>query len=63
MKKLELCLGHSGGEVENNAFERVTRLIALGRTSFLFASSACGGKAVAIAYSLMEPAKLNGIDT
>ena len=36
--------------------------IALGRKNFLFVGSEGGGKSAAIAYSLIETAKLNGID-
>ena len=38
------------------------RPIALGRKNFLFAGSEDGGKSAAIAYTLIETAKLNGID-
>jgi len=38
------------------------RLIALGRENYLFMGSEGGGKAAAIAYTLIETAKLNGID-
>ena len=36
--------------------------IALGRKNYLFMGSASGGKAAAIAYTLIETARLNGID-
>jgi hypothetical protein len=35
---------------------------ALRRKNFLFVGSAGGGKAAAIAYALIESAKLNGVD-
>ena len=38
------------------------RPIALGRKNYLFMGSASGGKAAAIAYTLIETAKLNGVD-
>ena len=38
------------------------RPIALGRKNYLFMGSEGGGKAAAIAYTLIETAKLNGID-
>jgi len=38
------------------------RTIALGRKNYLFVGSETGGKAAAIAYTLIETAKLNGID-
>lgn len=37
--------------------------IALGRKNYLFVGSNAGGKAAAIAYTLIETAKLNGVDT
>ena len=36
--------------------------VALGRKNYLFVGSEGGGKAAAIAYTLIETAKLNGID-
>ena len=42
--------------------ERAIRGIALGRKNYLFVGSQAGGKAAAIAYTLIETAKLNGID-
>ena len=36
--------------------------MALGRKNFLFVGSEGGGKAAAIAYTLIETAKLNGVD-
>ena len=38
------------------------RPIALGRKNYLFMGSAAGGKAAAIAYTLIETAKLNDVD-
>jgi hypothetical protein len=38
------------------------RAIALGRKNYLFVGSEAGGKAAAIAYTLIETAKLNGVD-
>jgi transposase len=38
------------------------RAIAMGRKNYLFVGSASGGKAAAIAYTLIETAKLNGVD-
>ncbi len=38
------------------------RPIALGRKNYLFMGSERGGKSAAIAYTLIETAKLNGID-
>ena len=36
--------------------------IALGRKNYLFKGSEGGGKSAAIAYALIETAKLNGVD-
>ena len=47
---------------DNNAAERAMRGCALGRKNWLFAGSAAGGKALAIAASLIETAKLNDVD-
>ena len=38
------------------------RPIALGRKNYLFMGSEGGGKAAAIAYTLVETAKLNGVN-
>ena len=38
------------------------RPIALGRKNYLFMGSAAGGKAAAIAYTLIETARLNDVD-
>ena len=49
-------------EIDNNAAERSIRGIALGRKNWLFAGSDAGGERAAAIYSLIETAKLNGID-
>ena len=46
----------------NNAAERALRGIALGRKSWLFAGSDCGGQRTAFMLSLIAAAKLNDID-
>jgi len=38
------------------------RCVALGRRNYLFMGSEGGGKSAAIAYTLIETAKLNGVD-
>jgi transposase len=48
--------------LSNNAAERVLRGIALGRKSWLFAGSDRGGERAAIMLTLIQTAKLNGID-
>ncbi len=42
--------------------ERAMRSVALGRKNYLFVGSQTGGKSTAIAYTLIETAKLNGAD-
>lgn len=49
-------------EIDNNAAERSLRGIALGRKNYLFAGSDTGGERAAAIYSLIESAKLNGLD-
>ena len=62
MKRLRPYLDHGFLELDNNTAERAMRSIALGRKNYLFVGSQAGGKAAAIAYTLIETAKLNGID-
>jgi hypothetical protein len=47
---------------DNNAAERAMRGCAPGRKNWLFAGSAAGGKALAIAATPIETAKLNDVD-
>ena len=49
-------------EIDNNAAERSARGIAIGRKSWLFASSDQGDHGAASIFSLVETAKLNVID-
>lgn len=49
-------------EIDNNAAERAIRSIAFGRKNWLFAGSDKGGHRVAGILSLIETAKLNGLD-
>lgn len=60
--RLSPYLDHGFLELDNNTAERSMRPIALGRKNYLFMGSEGGGKAAAIAYTLIETAKLNGID-
>ena len=55
-------LDHGILELDNNTAERSMRPIALGRKNYLFFGSEGGGKSAAIAYTLIETAKLNGVD-
>jgi transposase len=49
-------------EIDNNAAERALRGVALGRKNWLFAGSDNGGERAAAIYSLIETAKLSGVD-
>jgi len=49
-------------EIDNSAAERSVRGVACGRKNYLFLGSDQGGERAATMYSLMETAKLNGID-
>ena len=62
MKKMRAYLDHGTLELDNNAAERSVRCVALGRKNYLFMGSEGGGKSAAIAYTLIESAKLNGVD-
>src|ERR1019366_3414839 len=46
----------------NNAAERALRGIALGRKAWLFAGSDRGGERAALMYTLIQTARLNGVD-
>ena len=49
-------------EMDNSAAERALRGVALGRGNYLFMGSNAGGERAASMYSLIETAKLNGLD-
>jgi transposase len=49
-------------ELDNNTAERAVKPVAIGRKNWMFAGSQGGGKAMAIAYTLIETAKLNKVD-
>ncbi|HYZ20601.1 MAG TPA: IS66 family transposase [Rhodopila sp.] len=48
--------------LDNNAAERAMRPMCLGRKNWLFAGSDAGGERATAAYSLIETAKLNGLN-
>ena len=48
--------------IDNKAVERAIRPLVLGRKNWLFAGSDAGGEHAAAIYSLIETAKLNGLD-
>ena len=49
-------------EIDNNLAENALRGITVGRKNWLFAGADCGGERAAAIYSLLETAKLNGIN-
>ena len=49
-------------EIDNNIAERAMRSVAIGRKNWLFAASKAGGERAAAIYSVIETAKLNGIE-
>ena len=49
-------------EFDNNTAERAVRPVAVGRKNYLFMGSEAGGKSAAIAYTLIETAKMNNIN-
>jgi transposase len=62
MARMRPYLDHGVLELDNNTAERAMRSVAIGRKNYLFVGSQTGGRAAAIAYTLIETAKLNGID-
>lgn len=49
-------------EISNNAAERAIRPLAVGRKNWLFAGSDTGGDRAAVIYTIIETAKLNGLE-
>ena len=49
-------------EMSNNAAERGIRPLALGRKNYLFCGSDAGGQRAACLYTIIETAKMNGIN-
>ena len=62
LKRLRSYLDDGRLSIDNNAAERGMRSIALGRKNYLFMGSDNGGRSAASAYTLIETAKLNGVD-
>lgn len=62
MPKARAYLSDGRLELDNNICERSIRPIALGRKNYLFMGSVGGGKAAAIAYTLIQTAKMNNVD-
>jgi len=59
-----LCLYTTDGRIgiDNNPAERALRGIAITRKNFLFLGSEAGGERAAVIYTVLESAKLNGLD-
>lgn len=49
-------------ELDNNTAERAMKPVAIGRKNWMFAGSQHGGNSMAIAFTLIETAKLNKVD-
>ena len=62
LPKARPYLDHGFLEADNNTAERAVKPVAIGRKNWMFAGSEGGGKAMAIAYTLIETAKLNDVD-
>jgi|TARA_R110002012_G_scaffold318012_1_gene535445 hypothetical protein len=57
------CYAYDGRcEISNNAAERAIRPLAIGRRNWMFAGSDAGGDRAAAIYSLIETAKMQGLD-
>jgi transposase len=59
---LTRCFDDGRLALDNNPAERALRGVAIGRKNYLFAGSDRGGERAAAMYSMIETAKLNGID-
>jgi transposase len=56
------CFDDGRLALDNNPAERALRCVAIGRKNYLFAGSDAGGRRAASMYSLIESAKLNGLN-
>jgi len=63
MEKARPYLSNGKLEADNNTCERAIRPLTLGKKNYLFMGSTGGGKAAAIAYTLIETARLNRVNT
>jgi transposase len=59
---LTRCFEDGRLSLDNNPAERALRGVAIGRKNYLFAGSDAGGRRAAAMYSLVETAKLNGVN-
>ena len=60
-----LCRYTEDGDlpIDNNAVERMLKLIALGRKNWMFAGSERGGRTAAVLFTLISSAKRHNLDT
>src|SRR5262249_10375213 len=61
-RALARCFDAARLALDNNPAERALRCVAIGRKNYLFAGSDAGGRRAAAIYSLIESAKLNGLN-
>jgi len=59
---LTRCFDDGRLSLDNNPAERALRGVVIGRKNYLFAGSDAGGRRAAAMYSLIETAKLNGLN-
>lgn len=62
MKRMKIYLEDGRLELDNNIAERSVRGVAVGKKNYLFAGSDAGGESAAVIYTLVETAKLNGVE-
>ena len=62
MPKARPYLDNGFLELDNNTAERAMKPVAIGRKNWMFAGSQRGGNSMAIAFTLIETAKLNKVD-
>ena len=62
MPKTRPYLDNGFLELDNNTAERAMKPVAIGRKNWMFAGSQRGGNSMAIAFTLIETAKLNKVD-
>ena len=62
LPKARPYLDHGFLELDNNTVENAVRPVAVERKNYLFMGSEAGGKSAAIAYNLIETAKMNKVN-
>jgi transposase len=62
MKSADNFFDKHRAAIDNNPAERALRPIGVGRQNWLFAGSDTGGETLARAMTLIETAKMNGLD-